>query len=50
MESQNKIKRGRALDLPEFKRGGWILIPHKAFKRTDPEILSKMNPLPPINR
>ncbi len=33
-----------------MKKSGWKLIPHKAFKRVDPVILSQLKPIPQLNR
>ena len=50
MVSQNKLTRGQAIDRPEFKRAGWQVVPKSAFKNVDPEILSKLDPLPELDR
>jgi len=50
MEAQGFIVKARADDIPQFKKSGWKLVPHKAFKRTDPEILAKYTPLPQLAR
>ena len=50
MLSEGKIKKDRALDMPEYKRGGWTVIPTKAFKNTAPEIIMKLDPIPQLER
>lgn len=45
-----KIRKARAYDIPEFATSGWKIIPSKAFSRTSPEELAKLDPLPEINR
>ena len=32
------------------KNYGWKLVPHKAFNKVDPMILSQMKPLPKLER
>lgn len=45
-----KVKRSRAEDVPAYKQSGWKLIPNRAFVNTCPKILSKMEPLPELQR
>ena len=50
MLSQGFIVKCRADDIPNFRNSGWRVVPHRAFKRTAPEVLAKMDPLPQIDR
>ena len=50
MEIQGKIVKGPALDKEDNKSHGWKLVPHLAFKNTDPAILSQLKPLPQVQR
>ena len=50
MESQGKIVRDRAPERHQFKKSGWRLVPTKAFKNVDPQILAMLRPLPILNR
>lgn len=50
MHKQAKIKKCRAIDMPEYSKGGWALQQQKAFKNVCPQILSEMKPIPNINR
>ena len=43
MRKQGKVEKARAQDLPQYKYSGWKVIPHKAFKNTDPEIIMAMD-------
>lgn len=36
--------------MPQYKHSGWKLVPHKAFKRTDPAILATLKPMPELQR
>ena len=45
-----KIEKDAAHDMPKNSRAGWKINPAKAFKNTDPVILSQMKPLPKISR
>ena len=36
--------------MPEYKYAGWKIVPNRAFRKVDPEILAQMDPLPKINR
>ena len=40
MEIQGKIIKAPAIDMEENRKAGWRLVPHKAFKNTDPKILA----------
>lgn len=42
MEHQGKIVRGKAIDVPEYNRAGWKIVPHKAFKNVAPDILANL--------
>lgn len=37
---QGKIVKGKALDIPQFSKAGWELVPNKAFKNVTPEVLA----------
>ena len=50
MYKMGKIERARAQDLPEFKKAGWKVVPHKAFKNVAPQLVMKMDPVPDLNR
>ena len=50
MYMQGKIVKGKAIDLPQYSKGGWQLVPHKAFKNVAPDILANMQPMPSVNR
>ena len=50
MYTQGKLRKGKAIDMPQFNNAGWELIPNKAFKSVAPEILAELSPLPAINR
>ena len=50
MQRQGKVQKARAQDLPQFKYSGWKVIPAKAFKRTDPEIIMAMDQPPELDR
>ena len=50
MLQQGKIQKGRAKDMPQFKRAGWKVNPSKAFKHTEPSILMKLDPIPQLDR
>ena len=50
MELMGKIEKAPALDMVGTKRAGWKLVPHRAFRNTDPVILAQMKPLPEIKR
>ena len=50
MEMQGKIIKGKAIDMPQFNRSGWQLIPHKAFRNVAPDVLANMQPLPEIEK
>ena len=50
MLQEGKIKKDRALDMPEYKRGGWSVNPTRAFKNTAPEIIMKLDPIPQLER
>ena len=50
MLAQGAIVKCRADDIPGFRNSGWKLVPHKAFKNTCPEVLSTLDPLPPLQR
>jgi hypothetical protein len=43
---QGKVVKAMALDMPTFKRGGWQVVPHKAFKNVAPDVLANMTPMP----
>jgi hypothetical protein len=45
-----KVNKCTAIDMPQYKRAGWGLVPHKAFKNVDPFIIAEMKPLPELNR
>lgn len=36
--------------MPTFKRGGWQVVPHKAFKNVAPDVLANMTPMPVLQR
>ncbi len=40
----------RADDIPQYRNSGWQLVPHIAFKRTDPSILAQLDPKPALKR
>jgi hypothetical protein len=42
MEIQGKISRSKAIDLPQFNKAGWEVVPHKAFKNVAPDVLANM--------
>ena len=42
MEIQGKITRGKAIDMPQFNKSGWEIVPHKAFKNVAPDVLANM--------
>ena len=50
MELQGKIKKERALDMPQFKLAGWQVNPAKAFKNTAPSIVMQLDPIPQLER
>ena len=50
MAKQKKIKKGRAKDMPQFKRAGWEVNPSRAFKNTEPSIVMKLDPIPQLDR
>ena len=50
MVMQGKITRGKAVDLPQFNKAGWELVPHRAFKNAAPDVLANLQPIPAINR
>ena len=50
MLQQGKIQKGRATDMPQFKRAGWKINPVKAFKNTEPSIIMKLDPIPQLDR
>jgi hypothetical protein len=47
---QGKIAKAEAHDFQKNSKHGWRVVPHKAFKNTDPVILAQMKPLPQIER
>lgn len=50
MEMQGKIVKAKAIDMPQYNRAGWQIVPHRAFKNVAPDLLAEMQPLPAINR
>ena len=50
MKEQGKLVKGRSIDVPQYSKSGWVVVPHKAFKNVAPDILAEMQPLPAINR
>lgn len=50
MQIQGKLVKGKAIDLPQFNRAGWEIVPHKAFKNVAPDVLANMQPMPALNR
>ena len=50
MEAQGKIVRDKAIDMPEYKKAGWKVLPAKAFKNVAPSVIMKMDPIPQLNR
>ena len=50
MQARGQLARSRSEDRPEFKNSGWKLVPQRAFKNTEPEILAKLDPLPELAR
>ena len=50
MMMQGKIARGKAVDLPQYNKAGWALVPNHAFRNTAPDVLANMQPIPAINR
>ena len=50
MEVEGKVVKTRSIDIPQYKRSGWKVIPNKAFKRTAPHLLMEMDPVPELNR
>ena len=47
---QGKIVKGPALDKEKNTSHGWKLVPHLAFRNTDPAILAQLKPLPEVQR
>lgn len=50
MLAQGKVIKAKAIDMPTFNRGGWQVVPHKAFKSVAPDILADMTPMPQLQR
>ena len=50
MENMGKITRCKADDMPQYKRSGWTVVPHKAFANTDPAVLCEFNRIPKLDR
>jgi hypothetical protein len=50
MYMQGKLVKGKAIDMPQYSRAGWQLVPHKAFKNVAPDILANIQPMPSVNR
>ena len=50
MHRMGKVEKTRAQDLPQFKYSGWKVVPHKAFKKIDPQIIMQMDQPPELNR
>jgi secreted Zn-dependent insulinase-like peptidase len=46
MMLQGKIEKAEAHDMAKNSKAGWRVVPHKAFRNTDPVILAQMKPLP----